>query len=212
MFLEVFLVGLLAGISPGPDFAVVLRNCLAAGRRAGTATALGIATALIIHVSYTILGFAIIMKQTPGLFRGIQILGAGYLIYLGIQGLRSGPAAPDDEKNSQNDAGIPKKHFLTGFREGFLCNLLNPKAPLFYLSIFAQFLTPQTPEWIRWIYGLETILAVGGWFVSLSYIITLSGFRSFYHKYRHWLDRALGLVLLYFALRIFGSALKLWDY
>jgi RhtB (resistance to homoserine/threonine) family protein len=206
MFLEVFLVGLLAGISPGPDFAVVMKNSLTLGRPAGRATALGIAAALIIHVSYTILGFAIILEHQPKLFRLIQLAGAAYLVWLGWHSIRSGPAG--EPALAATAATVEARSDWNGFWDGFLCNALNPKAPLFFLSIFAQFLTPGTPEWVRWIYGLETIAAVGGWFVFLSHVISSDRFRQFYGSCRHWFDRALGAVLLYFAFRIGWSVFR----
>jgi RhtB (resistance to homoserine/threonine) family protein len=211
MYFEVFLVGLLAGISPGPDFVVVLKNSLGFGRRAGKATAFGIAAALIFHVSYTVLGFALILHKLPGLFRFIQVLGATYLIWLGWNGLRSRGSDLKEDNGVTGEAFLGDKNFGEGFRDGFLCNLLNPKAPLFFLSIFAQFLTAGTPGWVRWIYGLETIMAVGGWFILLSFIITSLRFRRVYGRYRHWFDRALGLVLLFFAIRILGSVFKVWP-
>jgi RhtB (resistance to homoserine/threonine) family protein len=211
MYLEVFLVGLLAGISPGPDFVVVLKNSLGFGRRAGKATAFGIAAALIFHVSYTVLGFAIILHKLPGLFRFIQVLGAIYLIWLGWSGLRSRAVALKEDSDGPGEILSGDKSFAESFRDGFLCNLLNPKAPLFFLSIFAQFLTAGTPGWVRWIYGLETIMAVGGWFILLSFIITSLSFRRIYGRYRHWFDRILGAVLLFFAIRILGSVFKVWP-
>jgi threonine/homoserine/homoserine lactone efflux protein len=83
MYIEVFLVGLLAGMSPGPDFFVVLRNSLRFGRHIGVATAIGIGSALMIHITYTVLGFAFLLHQHPALFRLVQGLGALYLFWLG---------------------------------------------------------------------------------------------------------------------------------
>jgi threonine/homoserine/homoserine lactone efflux protein len=65
MYLEVFIVGILAALSPGPDFVVVTKNSLGIGRKFGIATALGIASALIVHITYTVLGFTIILEKSP---------------------------------------------------------------------------------------------------------------------------------------------------
>lgn len=200
MFVQVFLVGLLSGISPGPDFAVVMRNSLSFGRRIGVASALGIGLALGIHVTYTVLGFAVILQHSPRLFGLIQLLGAAYLLWLGQSALRA-KKQPSGLGDSASEK-LAEKSFAAGFRDGFLCNMLNPKAALFFLSIFSQFLTPQTPGWVRWIYGGEIMIAVGGWFVVLAAIISSRTFRRFYGAYRHWFDRALGAVLLFFGLKI----------
>lgn len=200
MFLQVFLVGLLAGISPGPDFVVVMRNSLGFGARVGAATALGISMALILHVSYAILGFALLLASYPAVYHFIQVLGAAYLAWLGYGALKAGAA--DSTVNAPLLAAQAGHSVWQGIRDGFFCNVLNPKAPLFFLSIFSQFITPATPEWVRWIYGLEVVVAVGGWFAFLSYVIDSERFRLTYSRYEVWVNRLLGVILLYFALRI----------
>jgi len=205
MYVEVFLVGLLAAISPGPDFVVVMKNSLNFGARAGVATALGISLALVIHVTYTVLGFALILQKSPVLFQLIQVVGATYLTWLGINAIRlnsDGPAISGNDVQAANG-----KRFKAAFFDGFFCNALNPKAALFFLSIFSQFLTPQTPEWVRWIYGLENVLAVGLWFIFLSNVIAMEKFQEFYRGSIRWFNFVLGCALLYFAGRIFIGVL-----
>jgi RhtB (resistance to homoserine/threonine) family protein len=212
MFLQVFLIGLLGAISPGPDFVVVTRNSLGYGARVGMATALGIATALTIHIAYTVGGYALILKQSPAVFTVIQLAGAAYLAWLGTQAIRSRPATETEPETAQEcEESFEPKSGWRGFREGFLCNALNPKAALYFLGIFSQFLRPGDPQWHYWIYGLENIAAVGGWFLVLAVIISSSRFRKGYHRYRHWSDRLLGAVLIFFAVRILWSAVSRWT-
>ncbi|MBP2655781.1 MAG: Lysine exporter protein [Firmicutes bacterium] len=204
MFFEIFLIGILAGISPGPDFFIVMKNSLEYGKKIGIASAIGIATALLIHASYTIFGLALVLQKYIYIFKAIQILGACYLAYLGIQAIKatfSNKKMDFDYSPNIHD----NKTVLQGFNNGFLCNILNPKAFLFFLSIFSQFITPATPGWVEWIYGLEVVLAVGGWFVILSIMISSDFFRQIYQKSRKWLDRFLGGLLLYFAYKISKS-------
>ena len=198
MFVEVFIVGLLAGISPGPDFVVVMRNSLSFGARVGAATALGIAAALFIHITYTVLGYSVILAAQPRLFAVIQAIGAAYLVWLAIGALRAGPSQSDEPSFE-----VKTEHSLwQGFRDGFLCNALNPKCALFFLSIFAQFITPGMAEWVKWAYGLEIVIAVGGWFVMLAVLISAPGFRQIYQSYEAAICRLLGGALLYLAARI----------
>lgn len=206
MFLEVFLIGVLAGISPGPDFFIVMKNSLEHGKRIGIASALGIGAALLIHASYTILGLAIVIQTYVYVFKLIQILGACYLAYLGIQAIISTASGKDIEFEHEN-AGGSNKTFLQGFNNGFLCNILNPKAFLFFLSVFSQFISPETPHWMAWVYGLEVVIAVAGWFVILSILASAKRFQRVYNKCRKWLDRFFGGLLLYFAYKISRSAL-----
>lgn len=200
MYIEVFLVGVLAALSPGPDFVVVMKNSLGIGRKYGIATALGIASALIVHITYTILGFTIILEKSPVIFNVIKIIGAAYLLWLGWQGIRS-----KAQSESLQDIGIQRllqPSTILGFREGFLCNVLNPKSALFFLSVFSQFIGNNTPNWIRWIYGGEIILAVGLWFILLAILISNNYFKKMYQQYMHWFDRGLGIILIIFAVTI----------
>jgi threonine/homoserine/homoserine lactone efflux protein len=87
-FGQVFLIALLAGMSPGPDFVVVMRNSLGFGLKVGVASALGIALALVVHVAYTVGGFAFILVHHPSALLAIRVLGAAYLAWLGLQASR----------------------------------------------------------------------------------------------------------------------------
>ncbi|MFF5994890.1 LysE family transporter [Lysinibacillus sp. KU-BSD001] len=200
MYIEVFLVGILAALSPGPDFIVVMKNSLGAGRKYGIATALGIASALIVHITYTLLGFTIILEKIPVVFNVIKLTGATYLLWLGWQGIRS--QARLENSNGKSIDRLLKQSVIRCFREGFLCNVLNPKSALFFLSIFSQFIGPNTSKWMGWIYGGEIIVAVGLWFILLAILISNSFFRKVYQQYMHWFDRVLGIILIIFAVTI----------
>lgn len=200
MYVEVFLVGILAGLSPGPDTVVVTKNSLSVGRAYGVVTALGIASALLVHITYTILGFTIILERWPMVFNIIKLAGALYLLWLGWNAIRS--VAGSENLKSLGKEKLQKQSVWQGFREGFLCNVLNPKSALFFLSVFSQFIGSYTPEWMRWVYGGEIILAVGLWFILLAILISNKYFRRFYEKYMHWFDRAMGSILIIFAVTI----------
>ena len=110
-------ISLLGAISPGPDFAMVMRNCLSAGTfRAGFLTALGIACALYFHVTYCLLGIALVIQESPVLFHLLKYLGAAYLFYLGIMMLKE-KMSPEEGSPKAADTEIRRKHrpFLAGF-------------------------------------------------------------------------------------------------
>jgi RhtB (resistance to homoserine/threonine) family protein len=201
IFLQIFFIGLLAGMSPGPDFFIVMKNSLGYGKKIGIASAIGVGSALLIHATYTILGLALILQKYLYVFKGIQILGACYLVYLGIQAIIS--TFSSKEANFEySEIVCDSKTFLQGFKNGFLCNILNPKSVLFFLSIFSQFINSSTPRWMEWLYGFEVALAVGGWFVILSVMISSKFFSQIYKKCRKWLDSFFGGLLLFFAYKI----------
>jgi threonine/homoserine/homoserine lactone efflux protein len=120
---------LLGLISPGPDFAIVTHYGMKGSRKAAFLVSLGITTAVLVHVLYCILGIAIFLQNSPLLFHGLQLVGAGYLGYVGLQIL-----CPKNE----TVLGEKKAVSCGAFRTGFLTNLLNPKATLFFLSLFSR--------------------------------------------------------------------------
>ena len=187
--LSIGLISLLGAMSPGPDFAIVTRHALTGSRKAAILTSLGIAAALLVHVTYCSLGVAIVLTESPLLFRLIQIAGSIYLGYLGIKLLI-------DSKGS-----TPPKppHLKKAFFSGFLTNLLNPKATLFILSIYTQFVNVETPIHMQIIYGL--VIAGAGllWFCALSLFITHRRFLSSFARFQKVLMKAMGIVLLLLA-------------
>src|SRR6266540_3804044 len=128
MIAQLFSIGfvmLLSAMLPGPDFAIVTKNTLLHSRRAGIFTTVGITAAIAIHMTYCLLGLAIVIAHSLWLFNAIKLIGAAYLIYLGIKSLLSKPtSAPSIAARTQHKKDIS---IGTAFRQGFLCNLLNPK-------------------------------------------------------------------------------------
>lgn len=145
-FLTVALIHLLAVASPGPDFAVVVRESVTHGRRAGTWTAFGVGTAIFLHVGYSLLGIGLIVSQSIMLFNALKWLAAAYLLYIGFKALRASPAKPgSDEVQAATIERTPRGAFVAGF----MTNGLNPKATLFFLSLFTVVINPHTPCWCR---------------------------------------------------------------
>lgn len=207
MFIQVFIIALLAGMSPGPDFFLVMKNSLCHGRKIGVASSIGIASAFSIHVTYTIIGIALIIQHYHFLYVIIQLSGAVYLAYLGVKTVFSTFRKMKielEETGRYNES----KSIREGFINGFLCNLLNPKAFVFFLSIFSQFISPDMPKWMEMVYGIEVVITVGLWFVILSIFVSLKGFRRFYERIDIWLERIFGAILVFFAIRVIKYALE----
>ena len=192
-FVQVFVVGVAVAVAPGPDFFMVLRNSLSRGRLDGVMTALGIGSALVVHVIYSVLGLALLIASSPAVFGLIRIVGALYLLFIAVRCfLNSHVAAPDI---CAEDAGVSTVQSpLRGWREGFWCNLLNPKAGLFFLSIFSQFMTPETPSTLRWIYGVEVVTIVTGWFILLALCVSAGRVRALYMSLARWIDSGVGVI------------------
>jgi RhtB (resistance to homoserine/threonine) family protein len=210
-FWQVFAVGVAVAVAPGPDFFMVLRNSLSRGRLAGVMTALGIGSALVVHVVYSVLGLALVIASSPAVFGLIRICGALYLIYIAARCL-FGKKADIGDACAQEVAADSKDSPLRGWREGFWCNLLNPKAALFFLSIFSQFMTPETPNFLRWVYGAEVIVIVTAWFVLLALFLSTGRMRGMYQGVARWIDGGVGVIFGGVGCSImFQEARRIWS-
>lgn len=207
-FVTIATVHLLAVASPGPDFAVVLKHSVSFGRRAAIITSIGIGLGILVHVTYSLLGIGLLIKTTPWLFQLFSYLAAGYLVYLGLGALRSRPQHAGGNGGVEaevaiNDAISDRKAFWVGL----LTNGLNPKATLFFLTLFAVVISAQTPNSVKVIYGLYLAFATGLWFCALSYFLSSQKVRGFIREQGFWFDRIMGLVLIGLALKLVISGI-----
>lgn len=193
-FLTVALVHLLAVASPGPDFAIMLRQALSQSRNRALLTAVGIGLGILVHVAYSLLGIGLIIQQSVWLFSILKVVGALYLTWIAIQCLRS--RAGGIHVNAE--PGTPQTG-LAALRLGFLTNALNPKATLFFVSLFSVVISPDTPVVLQAGYGLYMAFATTLWFALVAVFFTLPRVRRGFNRFGHWLDRMMGGVLLLLA-------------
>jgi RhtB (resistance to homoserine/threonine) family protein len=198
-FSQVALAHLLAVASPGPDFAIVLRQSLDRGRGPALWTSLGIAIGILLHVGYSLLGLGLVLQGSRAWFEALRWAGAAYLAWIGLQALRARPRGGD----LAPAAGPARGAFLTGL----LTNALNPKATLFFVALFALVVRPETPRLIQAGYGLWMAVATGAWFSLVSLAFTRDDVRRRFLRHGHWIDRILGVVFLAFAASLALAAL-----
>lgn len=199
-FLTVALIGILAAISPGPDFVIVTQNSLQQGKRAGLFTALGVALGCLVHVTYCVIGIGMIVAESVTLFTLLKYLGAGYLIYIGFKGLTTRHKTV--ENISISGSSCSEYSSLQAIKKGFLVNLLNPKATLFFLSIFSQIIDPLTPRFIQALIGIEVSIIGFCWFSILAWILTVPVLKKKLISVQHYVEKLLGALLILFGLRI----------
>ncbi|UXY52122.1 LysE family translocator [Pseudomonas tohonis] len=204
-FLTVALIHLLAVASPGPDFAIVVRESVAHGRRAGTWTAIGVGTGIFVHVAYSLLGIGLIVSQSIVAFNALKWLAAAYLLYIGIKALRAKPADPIATGAEPTAAErSPRGAFVTGF----ITNGLNPKATLFFLSLFTVVINPHTPLAIQAGYGLYLACATAVWFCLVAMLFSQERVRSGFARLGHWFDRLMGAVLVGLGVKLAFTSMK----
>lgn len=199
-----------AVISPGPDFVVAVRNSVTYSRRAGIMTAIGFGLGVMVHATYTLLGFAVVIAQSIILFSTIKWIGAAYLIYLGYKALQSkgiGQKVVDEAVSGvASHKGRPFMSDAEAVRSGFLTNALNPKAALFFLAIFGQIIQPDTPIYWQIIYAMTCGLMVSAWFVLVAYMLNVGHFRQRFVKAAKWIDRICGGLLIALGIKVAFSA------
>ena len=195
-FLTVVVVHFLAVASPGPDFAVILRQSLCASSRSGIWTAIGIGSGILVHVTYSLLGLGLLIAQSTTAFTVLKVLGAAYLLWVGWQCLKAKPAADSAEDGVGLEEGGSAATAWKAWRLGFLTNALNAKATLFFVSLFSVVISPSTPLWVQGFYGLWMTVMTGLWFIGLALFLSREQVRGFFRKISHWIERVTGVALI----------------
>ena len=198
-FFTIAVAHLFAVASPGPDFAIVTRQCMSGGTRAGVWTSLGVSSAILLHVTYCILGVALLLAQSTTLFNSMKYLAAAYLVYLGAQSIRGSFRQTNTALYTRGEVAISPSR---AFAIGFLTNGLNPKATLFFLALFTVVIDSNTPSSIQILYGLYLAIATFLWFSMLSKILGRPNVRAFIIKTGNWVERGMGGILILLALQI----------
>lgn len=194
-------VHLLAVVSPGPDFAMVLRQSIAYDRRTAVWTAVGIGSGIFVHVAYSLIGLGLLLRQSDLLFALLKYAGAAYLAWIGWQAVRSRPRAPTDDVG-ESAVALPTPSAGQAWTTGFLTNALNPKATLFFVALFPMAVSAQTPLWVRIGYGGWMAVVTALWFSFVAVLFTQASVRRRFLRHGHWVDRGLGVLLLAFAARL----------
>ena len=170
-FLLIVIAHFFAVASPGPDFAVVLKQSVQQGRRNALWTSAGVGGAILLHIAYCVMGVALILSQSPSLFMALKYVAGAYLAYLGIQALRAAKPGASSTNDIDNQTA-PEESIWVAFRRGFFTNALNPKATLFFMSLFTLVISQTTPVSVQIGYGIYMALATWVWFSALSLVLS----------------------------------------
>jgi threonine/homoserine/homoserine lactone efflux protein len=207
-FFLIAAVHLLAVASPGPDFAIILKQSIKYNRRTAIFTSFGIGSGILLHVTYSLVGVGVIIASDERLFIALKYIAASYFCYIAWHGLRAKKPLETnvDLAFSDNDNITPSAK--SAFFTGFLINGLNVKATLFFVSLFSVIIVPETPFVIQLGYGLYMAIATAIWFVGLSCLLTHDKVRGFLQIKGYLLDRLMGAVLLLLAIQLVLSDLS----
>ena len=195
---SVFAVHLLAMVSPGPKVLVVTQTAASQTRRAGVCAALGIAVGAAVLSSAALAGLSVVLGEFAWLHAALRLVGGAYLLYLGVRLWRSAQSSapsPPPTAAARTD--------WRAFRLGLATNLTNPKAVVFYGSVFAALFAPGAPAWLK-VAAVATIAVNSTVFhVALACLFSSPRAQVGYRRIKPWVDRiagaglaALGLLLV----------------
>ncbi|PKF51851.1 LysE family translocator [Enterovibrio nigricans] len=196
VWLSLVLVCMLGAMSPGPSLVVMVRHSLAGGRLHGIAAAWAHALGVGLYAVLTLLGLAVVLQQSPIVFKVIAYAGAAYLAWLGIKSIRAnGGVAAKLEKGE-------KTSLLEAARDGAMISVLNPKLALFFLALFSQFVAVGTDITSRSIIVLTPIVIDGLWYTVVALVLSSSRMLEKLKQRAVLIDRLCGVVLIGLAARV----------
>jgi threonine/homoserine/homoserine lactone efflux protein len=192
---------LLAAMSPGPDFVIMLRSVLSGGRRAGMACAAGIASGVLAWAVVTSIGIAGLLAASAIAFTVVKLAGAAYLVLLGVQALLAARRGGYEQAKEPATEQTRRSAFVA-FRQGLLTNLFNPKVAVFFLALWPQFLPAEATVTDTAILAAVAALTSLVWFTVLANVVT--ALRRFLtaSKVRRTLDAVMGTLLVGIGVRI----------
>lgn len=188
---------LLACASPGPDFVAVTSHAFN-DRRSGVLVGWGIACAVAVWALLAILGFGLLMSQLAWLYDSIRIIGAIYLVYLGIRMLLAA-------RHPTRSGEVEKMAVISGFqawRRGFLVGITNPKTATFFATLFVTLLPVGAPAWVYALVVLLVTLITAAWLTLLATFFSVGGVRALYQRLRRPVDALMGGVLVALGVRL----------
>ncbi len=194
-WMTVFVVSTLGMISPGPNFAITIKNSLLHSRLAGMWTAVGVAVGNLVHVVFSLLGIALIVSQSILLFNTLKWFGVAYLVYIGLKSL----LGRREEVEEVMQGGRHDARHMGSSRAlwvSFWVSLLNPKVTLFYLVLFTQVVEPETPLLFRIVYGLTAVVLSFVWYALVALAVSHGAVRNRFRAVAHWVERATGAFLI----------------
>lgn len=199
VLVSVFAIFIPALMLPGPDFVAVVRSSVTRGTAAGLLTTLGVSAGLGIYASLSLLGLSSILVEYQWLAWLVRILGAGYLIYLGIRLLFSKPRPAEI-------SGAGDRRCNNAFLFGLTVTLTNPKAIVLFTSVFATAVTRDTPSWLMLLMIGLVVASSLTWYALVSLLMSSAAVTRRLRAAQHWIERAAGLCFVTIGARVLADA------
>lgn len=185
--------GLLLNMTPGPDSLLIMARSASQGFKAGAAAILGICSGTCVHIAAAAFGLSALLATSAEAFLFIKLLGAAYLLYIGIQMLRT-------KTSTAAEQTAPAPASLAAiYRQGLLTNVLNPKVALFFLAFLPQFVAPDAADKTLAFLFLGAIFNVNGmlWCLLLAWTSAVAAQKvKTSQQVKLWLNRTVGALFV----------------
>lgn len=190
----------MAAISPGPSKIVIIRNSLAISRTAGIYTSLGIVTGTFVHVTLGLLGVSRLIQDYQTVYTAVRLLGAGYLIFLGLSFMKYSERWGDIDRLQSSER--PRLAAARAYRMGIFTHLSNAQAIVFYVSLFASFITPAVTTGMRFTCGVIMVATSAVWHPTLAVLVARPRFTRALVKHARHVEILFGALLLTAGIRM----------
>ncbi|KKO60206.1 threonine efflux protein [Serratia ureilytica] len=199
LFLTVALVHLIALMSPGPDFFFVSQTAASRSRREAMMGVVGISLGIVVWAGVALMGLHLILQKMAWLHQIIMVGGGIYLCWMGWQLLRSA-RAQQAPPAAEAQVALPKAG--RSFIRGFLTNLSNPKAVIYFGSVFSLFVGDSVGAGARWGLFLLIVAETFVWFSLVTVVFALPAMRRGYQRLAKWIDGVAGVLFTGFGLHL----------
>jgi len=187
---------ILGAMTPGPSLAVVLKHTISGSRKNGVYAGIFHGLGVSIYAILTVLGMAIIIKETPWLFNLIRYSGIAFLLWLSFKALTS------NSKSNEEVSKIAKPTLIKSGYEGFMIAFLNPKLAIFFIALFSQFIN----EGSIWQEKVIMVLTVSGfdtlWYCLIALVFSQSNMIEKLKRNSNAIEKVTGVALLLLATKM----------
>lgn len=202
LFLTVALVHLIALMSPGPDFFFVSQTAASRSRREAMMGVVGISLGIVVWAGVALMGLHLILQKMAWLHQIIMVGGGMYLCWMGWQLLRSARAQQAQQAQPAAEAQVALPKAGRSFIRGFLTNLSNPKAVIYFGSVFSLFVGDSVGAGARWGLFLLIVAETFVWFSLVAVVFALPAMRRGYQRLAKWIDGVAGVLFTGFGLHL----------
>ncbi|MBV2360980.1 LysE family transporter [Thalassococcus sp. CAU 1522] len=195
-FASVWLIHLVAAMSPGPSFVVCVRTAVSEGFGTAVALAIGFGLGAALWAATAMAGLALLFELVPALFAALKFGGAAFLLFIAFMMWRH---ARDPLPSTE---GAAPRSAASAIRLGFLTFASNPKTAVFFGAVFVGLVPAETPPLVRIALIGVIFLNETLWYLAVARVFSLPRARTAYARLKAWIDRAFGSLIALFGLKI----------